>query len=107
VADKGAEGTTIFSPLLLTPVTLARASIIEPFKVVPTEDETFVNPTIKEKLRADFGLVLDDLPADYNAETIDAFFSSIRAKVSPRSSWGIERRVFLGTFSFSKINDVQ
>ncbi len=102
-ADKGAEGTTIYSPLLLTPVTLARASIIEPFKVMPTEDETFVNPTIKEKLRADFGIALDDLPADYNAEAIDAFFSSIEQKITRRESWGVERRVFLATFSFSKI----
>nr|MDO8084724.1 DUF3320 domain-containing protein [Candidatus Sigynarchaeum springense] len=102
-ADKGAEGTTIYSPLLLTPVTLARASIIEPFKVVPTEDETFVNPTIKEKMRADFGIAIEDLPADYDAEAIDAFFSSIEQKIARRGSWGIERRVFLGTFSFSKI----
>ncbi|MBN2152713.1 MAG: DUF3320 domain-containing protein [Candidatus Lokiarchaeota archaeon] len=102
-ADKGAEGTTVYSPLLLTPVTLSRASVIEPFKVVPTEDETFVNPTIKEKLRADFGLALDDLPADYDAAAIDAFFSSVDEKIARRGSWGVERRAFLGTFSFSKI----
>ncbi|MEX2681796.1 MAG: DUF3320 domain-containing protein [Candidatus Sigynarchaeota archaeon] len=102
-AEKDAERTMIYSPLLLTPVTLARASIIEPFKVVPTEDETFVNPTIKEKMRADFGIAIDDLPADYNAEAIDAFFSSIEQKIARRASWGIERRVFLGTFSFSKM----
>lgn len=101
--EPGAEKTTIHSPLLMVPVTITRASVIDPFKIVPTEDEAFVNPTIKEKFRADFGIALDDLPPDYNAEAVDAFFSSIEQKIAARPSWGVERRVFLGTFSFTKI----
>ncbi|GGS47034.1 DUF3320 domain-containing protein [Actinokineospora fastidiosa] len=96
-----AEGTaTVSSPILLVPVSLTRASLREPFRLVRTDDDTVVNPALLVKLETDFGIQLaaDDL-ADHDLNGVLAAF---RLAIRGYEGWRVTRRAVLTTFSFQK-----
>jgi hypothetical protein len=98
--DKGQE---VVSPLLLTPVELARDSPREPYqiKVPPVEDVVLVNPALILKLKYEYGLDLPTLPEE-EEQTPSSYLTTVQNSVS-ELGWTVEPAVYLGLFSFSKL----
>lgn len=91
------------APLVLLPVALERKSARDRFVLKWNEDDLQENLSLREKLRADFGITLPDFP---DSETFDvsAYFASIREVVANEDGWSVlENAMQLGFFSFSKL----
>ena len=98
-----ADGRAEFqdSPLLLVPMRLdaARAGAI--WKLLPTEEESLVNPALWLKLENDLGIELPELDPEEPLE-VAPLLDVIRSAVAERPTWSVEERVVLSTFSFHK-----
>ena len=57
--EADASSEIIRSPLLLVPVDLERENLFEPYRLVPSDEEWVLNPTLVQKLQADFQLKLE------------------------------------------------
>jgi very-short-patch-repair endonuclease/DNA polymerase III delta prime subunit len=90
------------APLVLIPVTLERQSASSRFKISYSEDEITTNLSLQEKLKADFGITLPDVP-DIEEFSIDGYFNDIKKAISSQSKWEIlPNDIVLWFFSFSK-----
>ncbi|MBV8558610.1 MAG: DUF4011 domain-containing protein [Planctomycetaceae bacterium] len=90
------------APLILVPVLLERPGAREPFLLRTGEQEFEGNLSISEKLRADYGIVLPELPERDELE-VEPYFEEVAAAVRDRPRWMVERdAIALGFFSFSK-----
>jgi very-short-patch-repair endonuclease/ribosomal protein S7 len=89
------------SPLLLLPVTVARNSLREPFRLRRTEDDPVINPALAVKLHTDFDL---SLPAIDEIEDsgLELITSRVGELIGGRNGWSVTPRVVLSTFSFQK-----
>lgn len=94
-----------FSPLLLVPVQLSRASRDAPWQVAVYEDEVVPNLCLSEMLRSNFKLDLPELPTDELdvPGAREAYFCSVRNAISVSPRWEVLDKVTLGTFSFQKV----
>ncbi|WP_071522198.1 DUF4011 domain-containing protein, partial [Neomoorella thermoacetica] len=92
----------IRSPLVMVPVELQQDSILEPYRLVPVDDDVVLNPTLVHKLELDFGIELPGLPEDGDWE-LDDLLDRIEEVVSKRG-WRVAREVYLSLFSFLKLN---
>lgn len=91
------------APLVLVPVMLERKSARERFHLRWTEDDLQENLSLREKLRADFGITLPDFP-DTEAFDLPAYFARIREGVSLQAGWEVvDNAILLGFFSFAKL----
>lgn len=91
-----------WAPLVLIPVSLARDSVGDRFKLTYNEEDITTNLSLKEKLRNDFGLELPDL-GDSNNLTPSNYFDSVRKTISNKHRWEVhDDDMVLGFFSFSK-----
>lgn len=90
------------SPLVLVPVSLTVDSIISPFVLKATDDEIVMNPTLKYKMKNDFGLDLPDF--DDEKMNIDEYLDAILHIIKNNNTWDVERKVSLSYFSFLKLN---
>ncbi len=91
------------SPLLLVPVELQRDSSLDPFRLVPIEDECVLNPTLVEKLSRDFGLVLNSDSEQGNDPELETLIARIENRINHFPDWFVSREVHLGLFSFTKL----
>lgn len=89
------------SPLVLVPVTLSIASVVDPYILSFNDDEITVNPTLVYKLEHDFGL---KLPEFDDSKGIEAYLQTCEALFNDHPGWNIERNAYLSIFSFLKIN---
>jgi hypothetical protein len=90
------------APLVLVPVSIARASAQARFQVEFSGEELGENLSLAARLLGDYGLTLPPLPA---AEDLDikAYFAQVATAVSEQPSWKIDREaVCLGFFAFGK-----
>ena len=91
-----------WAPLILVPVSLARDSVGDRFKLSYKEEEITTNLSLQEKLRHDFGLEIPKLP-DTDDISPAAYFQKVRQAISGRPRWEVEDNdMVLGFFSFSK-----
>jgi very-short-patch-repair endonuclease len=91
----------VSSPLLLVPVTIARSSLKEPYRLRRVEEDVVVNPALAVKLANDFGITLP--PIDTFEETgLNALLAEVEKAVRDQSTWSVSRRVVLSTFTFQK-----
>jgi hypothetical protein len=100
--ESDSSGEERQAPLILVPVELERTSAREQFQLRYTGSEIETNLSLLARMKADFGLVLPELP---EAEEVDvvAYFDEVWRQVVGRKGWLINSRaVALGFFSFGK-----
>lgn len=88
-------------PLVLVPVTIARDSLREPFRLRRTEDDPVVNPALTVKLTSDFDIALPTVD-DFERDGLDGVIRKVEALVHSRNGWSVDRRAVLSTFTFQK-----
>src|SRR5690606_13980849 len=91
------------APLLLLPVQLERKTARDRFVLRWSEEDLQENISLREKLRADFGIQLPEFPV---TETFDvpAYFAQLRETLAAQKGWGvIDDTMQLGFFSFAKL----
>ena len=90
------------APLLLLPVVLDRRSASSRFRLRYTDDEIATNLSLQEKLKADFGLQLPDVP-EIEDFSPSAYFTEVAQAVETKPRWGVlPNDMVLWFFSFSK-----
>lgn len=90
------------SPLLLLPVTLKRESSGMPYYIERFDDDLTLNPTLVQKIKGDFGIVLP--PIHENGEiNITNYLEIVSEAIKGFKEWTVTRDVYIGFFSFSKL----
>ena len=91
------------APLVLLPVVLERRSARERFVLRWADEEPQENLSLREKLRADFGIVLPPFP-DTDEFDIAAYLAAVRECIAAQPGWSVlDNALQLGFFSFSKL----
>lgn len=99
--ESDADEKPCAGPLLLIPVTIARDSLREPFRLRRTEDDPVVNPALAVKLEADFDLVLPTVD-DFEKEGLEGVIHKVKELAKDRKGWSVDPRAVLCTFTFQK-----
>ena len=102
---KGANAKECRAPVLLMPVQMSRKSVREGYTVSRLDDDTMLNATLVEFLRAEFGISvqgLDPLPEDDSGVDVAKVFATFREAVKGMEGWDIEEDAAIGNFSFGK-----
>ncbi|MDE5755612.1 MAG: DUF4011 domain-containing protein, partial [Clostridia bacterium] len=87
------------APILLAPISLSKASTVDPYKIKVVGDDIILNPTFAYKLQSDYKI---ELP-EYDGEGIDEYLQKIEELVS-KLKWQVSKVCKIGLFSFLKIN---
>ena len=93
------------APLILVPVKINRTSVRASFRVQYTEEEIGTNLSLQEKLKAEFGIQLPDLPEadDLDRSNIQDYFQAVSEAISSIKRWSVDTSaIALGFFSFAK-----
>ncbi len=91
------------APLVLIPVSLKRDPRRSTFELTVRDEDMAANQAIQERLRADFGISLPDLPENEEWQPSD-YFAAVDEAISARPRWSIDPNgVELGFYSFSKL----
>jgi len=93
----------IVSPLVLVPVDLQRETALDPYRVVPRDDDVVLNPTLRKVLEDQFKVQLPDLP-EGEGWALHGYLDQVRKETSRQARWSIDDDVFLSVFSFLKLN---
>lgn len=94
------------SPLMLTPMSLSRASADAPWELTEAEDDAIDNLCLRERLKQDFGMSLPPLPDIGELEEDGArlrFLDAVRNAIAANERWEVQDRCALGRFAFPKI----
>lgn len=94
--EKG-ESTYTTSPLLFIPAKLS----LKPLSVDLLDDEVIVNPALREKLLGE-QIRLPKFGYEFDSRAFEHYFSSVEEAISIEPSWELQKRSFIGTFSFTK-----
>ncbi|CAM3868517.1 DUF3320 domain-containing protein [Nocardiopsis rhodophaea] len=89
------------SPLILIPVTIARESSREPFRLRRTEDDPIINPALAIKLENEFDLAVPSVN-DFEELGFDGTLKRFEQVVSRQKGWSVTRRAVLANFTFHK-----
>lgn len=91
-----------YAPLLLIPVELHRRTVNAKFRLRMLDDELTTNLSLQEKLKAEFGLQLPDVPEVDDLSPGD-YFDAVQKVVDGQPRWKVHRdRMTLWFFSFAK-----
>ncbi|MFT9359651.1 DUF4011 domain-containing protein [Acetobacter okinawensis] len=95
------------APLILVPVILERASIKSPFTLRAHGDETRINTTLLEMLRAEYDIRIpllegETLPEDESGLDVPKIIEAFRLHLRHIPGWEIREHVSLTTLSFAK-----
>lgn len=100
--DNDASDIARHAPLVLLPVKLERGSALEKFKLKWREEPPSPNLTLQAKLKAEFGIELEDF-GDEDELDIAAYAASISTSVAHLNRWQVlPNSIVLGFFSFAK-----
>lgn len=98
-----AQAEVRHAPLVLLPVMLERRSARDRFVLRWADEDPQENLSLREKLRADFGIALPPFP-DTEEFDIGAYLASVRECVAAQPGWAVlDNALQLGFFSFSKL----
>jgi very-short-patch-repair endonuclease len=90
------------APLLLIPVDLQRASAASRFHLRYRDEDVTTNLSLQAKLRAEFGIVLPDVPEMDELEP-EAYLDLVAGAISGQPGWEVQRNdMVLSFFSFAK-----
>ena len=93
------------APLILVPVEINRTSVRASFRVQYTEEEIGTNLSLQEKLKAEFGIQLPDLPEadELDPSNIQNYFQAVSEALKGIQQWSVDTSaIALGFFSFAK-----
>ena len=102
-----------YAPLVLIPVDLVRKSVSQGYSVRIRDEEVQMNITILEKLKQDFGMVIEGLdPLPMKDELIDLrkVFTIVRQAIMAQKNWDVIENCLIGIFSFTQFvmwNDIR
>ena len=102
-----------YAPIVLLPIEMVRKSVAQGYVVRLRDDEPQMNITILEKMKQDFGLVvngLDPLPLDDHGIDIRRVLTILRKAIMSEKRWDVLESACLGIFSFSQFvmwNDIR
>lgn len=100
------EETSYRAPILLVPVRLERQSASSGYRMARLDEETKLNTTLVEFLRAEFGITvpeLEPLPEDDSGADVETILTIISNAVAEKG-WRVSAEASLGFFSFGKIS---
>lgn len=90
------------APLVLLPVTLERTSAADRFKLRWREEAPSPNLTLQAKMRAEFGLVIEDFK-DEDEVDLTGYYAKVAETVAKQARWEVlPDAMVLGFFSFAK-----
>ncbi|WP_338332686.1 DUF4011 domain-containing protein [Acetobacter sp. LMG 32666] len=95
------------APLILVPVILERTSIKSPFMLRAHSDETRINTTLLEMLRAEYDIRIpllegEALPEDESGLDVPKIIEAFRLHLRHIPGWEVREHVSLTTLSFAK-----
>ncbi|MDE0085017.1 MAG: DUF3320 domain-containing protein [Candidatus Poribacteria bacterium] len=93
------------APLILIPAELDRTSVRANFRVQYTEEEIGTNLSLQEKLKAEYGIQLPDLPEvdDLDPLNIQKYYQEVSDTIGDFKRWSVDTSaIALGFFSFAK-----
>ena len=96
---KGANAKDYRAPILLMPVQLTRKSVRDGYAVSRLDDDTTLNATLVEFLRAEFGIRVegvDPLPEDDSGVAVDDVLAAFRKAIDGADGWSVEDEAALG-----------
>ncbi len=97
------DGEKARSPLLLIPCNLERVSPRDPFRLIRSDEDPTVNPTLRHQLER-LGIELPDYGNESDEdEPIHTYIGRIGALTHGRTDWSIDSGIVVGTFSYSKL----
>lgn len=90
------------APLVLLPVALERSTARERFRLRYTLEEIGENLSLQAKLKAEFGILLPNLP-DEEEFSLEWYFDKVENTISHLPRWKVDHNeIALGFFSFGK-----
>lgn len=102
----GGKEEVRYSPLVLVPVTLTRASAGASWEILEAEDDAYGNLCLKQRLLQEYQVQLPDLPSIDQLEEPGArleYLEAVREAVKNEDDWEVEDRCVVGRFAFPKI----
>lgn len=102
-----------YAPLILLPIEMIRKSAAQGYVIRLRDDEPRMNITLLEKLKQDFGIVvngLEPLPGDEHGVDIRGVFTIMRKAIMEQPRWDVLETASIGIFSFSQFmmwNDIR
>ena len=90
------------SPIVLVPVDLERKAALDPYRIVPRDDDVVLNPTLTKVLKDQFNIQLPDLPETDSWE-LSEYLEAVRTKIKQQKRWTVDDRACLSVFSFLKL----
>lgn len=104
-ADAAKSAPRCRAPILLVPVKIERRSVADGYRIRRIDEETVVNTTLLEMLRAEYQLAvpgLDPLPTDDSGIDVPKVFGIFRAAVQNLPGLSVSEDCMVGQFSFGK-----
>ena len=101
----GANRKSYRAPILMVPVRLERASMAEGVKMFRLDEDTTINTTLIEFLRAQFNILLpglDPLPTDDSGVNVSLILQIFRQTIKDMEGWEVFDDAYVGCFSFGK-----
>ena len=111
--ESGRSTKARYAPIMLLPVELVRKSALQGYVIRLRDEEPQMNITLLEKLKQDFGIVvngLDPLPVDERGIDIRLVLTVMRQAVMAQPRWDVLETACMGIFSFSQFvmwNDIR
>ena len=102
---KGANAKEYRAPILLMPVRMVRRNVREGYTILRLDEDTALNTTLVEFLRAEFGIAVagvDPLPEDDSGVNVEKILAAFREATDGMDGWSIVTDAALGHFSFGK-----
>ena len=97
------DGEKARSPLLLIPCDLERESPRDPFRLIRSDEDPSVNPTLRYQL-ARLGIELPEYGNESDEdEPIETYIGRVGSLTHGRTDWSIDSGIVVGTFSYSKL----
>lgn len=102
-----------YAPIVLLPIDLVRNTKDKGYLIRTRQEEAQVNITLLEYIRQDFDVTisgLDPLPMDEHGINLSLVFHKITQGIMGKNRWGIEKKAFMGIFSFGQFvmwNDIR
>ncbi len=102
-----------YAPIILLPIEMVRKSAAQGYVIRLRDDEPQMNITLLEKLKQDFGIVVngvDPLPTDEQGIDIRRVLTIMRHAIMEQPHWDVLETASIGIFSFSQFvmwNDIR
>ena len=93
------------APILLIPMSIERNSVRDGFRIQRIDEESRVNITLFQKLKADFGINingLDPLPEDESGLDVQKILRILRDAIKRQPDWKVEDDASLTILTFSR-----